>query len=643
MERVPTSEPEFDGKSVKGNHCRGWKACTFLATGVALILVGGVWARNHHGDHHKVDELLELFGRKRIRQAALGGGARGWSASGDADSDSAKKAEKSWDLLGGKGPKFKNKPRVRREWRTLSDEMREKVANAFWTLKTLTTEAGQAKYGPDFHNHDDMLFLHSCATTDPKCDQGHFGPQFMTFHRALLLKYERAMLSVDPSIEALPYWNIAFDSLNGKYRNDPEKYIFTNKYFGSYYGTGVNYQVIDGLFANWPIAKYTEERFGKDSPMAAISTCVRKEYFKGYKATTCDKCCGVAGCTCEESDERTTYLRNHDDCSPHVARWPEDPDAMGPLGGTYELLYSEEDFDKCKDIRLVRSWMEWQDCIEMGNFMCSQRFNFVMGQPEFPKTFRQKILPEMKRRAAAAVENEQGRFYREAVRQLEDAADSSSSDDSFTNVIKTLVKGLCGDYMLYGYLKQGRTFLGQGIDVEQPRFFHSQAHIKFGKDLLDVTTSPNEAAAFTGYHSDIDRNNMMWMVNSESAVSFMDDISWAYPRTQKVRPQDVAKTNTKGLGKGISGPFAIYDVLACGNNSDMFYEYEVGESPWLPGTLLNDVVNDGFPFKNLFTCKSDEKCDGGSKGYTHREMLYWTSPERTPYTYDTLEHLYYDI
>ena len=22
-------------------------------------------------------------------------------------------------------------------------------------------------------------------------------------------------------------------------------------------------------------------------------------------------------------------------------------------------------------------------------------------------------------------------------------------------------------------------------------------------------------------------------------------------------------------------------------------------------------------------------------------MLYWTSPERTPYTYDTLEHYYY--
>ena len=30
-----------------------------------------------------------------------------------------------------------------------------------------------------------------------------------------------------------------------------------------------------------------------------------------------------------------------------------------------------------------------------------------------------------------------------------------------------------------------------------------------------------------------------------------------------------------------------------------------------------------------------------SDGYTHYDMLYWTAPERTPYTYDTLEHYYY--
>merc|ERR1712187_432393 len=54
----------------------------------------------------------------------------------------------------------------------------------------------------------------------------------------------------------------------------------------------------------------------------------------------------------------------------------------------------------------------------------------------------------------------------------------------------------------------------------------------------------------------------------------------------------------------------------------------------------DDVVNSGFPFFDLFECGPDESCDGGSSGYTHGDVLYWTSPERTPYTYDTLEHLY---
>merc|ERR1712187_1027081 len=54
----------------------------------------------------------------------------------------------------------------------------------------------------------------------------------------------------------------------------------------------------------------------------------------------------------------------------------------------------------------------------------------------------------------------------------------------------------------------------------------------------------------------------------------------------------------------------------------------------------DDVVNSGFPFFDLFECGPDESCDGGRSGYTHGDVLYWTSPERTPYTYDTLEHLY---
>lgn len=63
--------------------------------------------------------------------------------------------------------------------------------------------------------------------------QGHFGPHFIIFHRSWLLRLERALLAVDPGIESLPYWNIALDAYpDGKYRDDPDKYIFTDKYFG---------------------------------------------------------------------------------------------------------------------------------------------------------------------------------------------------------------------------------------------------------------------------------------------------------------------------------------------------------------------------------------------------------------------------
>ena len=58
----------------------------------------------------------------------------------------------------------------------------------------------------------------------------------------------------------------------------------------------------------------------------------------------CDRCCVTHCSDCRDTspDVYTTRLRLHDDCSPYVARWPMDPDALGPLGGTYDLVYSEE-------------------------------------------------------------------------------------------------------------------------------------------------------------------------------------------------------------------------------------------------------------------------------------------------------------
>ncbi|OLQ00425.1 hypothetical protein AK812_SmicGene16916 [Symbiodinium microadriaticum] len=412
------------------------------------------------------------------------------------------------------------------------------VADAFWKVKTLTEAEGQALYGPNFHNHDDMLMLHSCATTDPRCDQGHFGPQFMTFHRALLLKYELALLAVDPSIEAMPYWNMAYDAQGGKYEMDPIKGIFTNNYFGDYYGNMgmANYQVTNGLFANWPIAHWTSERFGSESHMAKGNPCIEKEYFTGTTASVCDRCCMDTTGTCEcdeETDTYSTFLRAHDDCTPWVARWPEDPDCiemstfmcsqrfkrisvepgprakglesadgLGKLGGTWKLVYNEEDFNNCTDIK--------QFFLAVAG---SQRFKRISVEPGFLSTFRQLILPQMQKRADAISEDtEYGKYVRKAVRKLTDTAEQESQySDAFTSVLQEIMKQLCGDYMLFGFIRD-RIHLGKQQTPIYPRFFHSQAHIKFGKDLLDVTTSPNEAAAFTGYHSDIDRSSMTWMM-----------------------------------------------------------------------------------------------------------------------------------
>jgi len=186
------------------------------------------------------------------------------------------------------------------------------------------------------------------------------------------------------------------------------------------------------------------------------------------------------------------------------------------------------------------------------------------------------------------------------------------------------VKPNCTDSMLEGYYKTKN----KGHRGHVP-YFHSQAHIKFGIDLLDVATSPNEAAAFTGYHADIDRNNMHWMYSARH----LESKHWTYPVCQS----KAAARRTSGVPPyGSSGPYGLYDQAMCSNSSA--YSNYTGDTPWLPGTLWDDVVNGGFPFFDLF-----EDYDGGEHGYSHGDILRLTSPERTPYTYDTLEHLYYKV
>eukprot|EP00756_Hemistasia_phaeocysticola_P059187 Hpha_TRINITY_DN3590_c0_g1::TRINITY_DN3590_c0_g1_i1::g.25686::m.25686 len=482
-------------------------------------------------------------------------------------------------------PKYANKPRVRREWRKLSEVTKSKVARAFWTLKNLTTAEGQAIYGKKFHNHDEMLLMHSCAVLDPRCDQGHFGPHFITFHRALLLKYELALLSVDPSIGAMPYWDMSLDSVDGAYRNDPKKYIFTDKYFGDYFGNETEaWAVTNGLFAYWPVAIWSSQKHGKESPLAAISECVRREYFVPPN--------------CSE-DNTTKLLRAHQDCTPFVARYPRD--ASGPnavLGGTSEITYTAADFLACTDPSNAPVWMAWQNCIEISRVACNVRARDAL------------------QLSTEEVEALQAKAYSLPNREYSHAASNSTA-----HIMELLRSGPqhC-DFQSY---TSGRKRLNA---------LHSQAHVKFGKDFFDVTTSPNEAGPFTGYHSNIDRSNFIWMENVGEKVRIS---GYTYPKDQT----DTATWDSPPYGT--SGPFGVYQMAVC-SDKQTYPEYSRLESPWIPGSLYGDVVNSAFPFFNLFECDESESCDGGKDGYTHRDILHWTSPQRTPYTYDSLEHMYYD-
>ena len=118
--------------------------------------------------------------------------------------------------------KFKNDPRIRREWRELGNDELKAVQEAFWRLRGFkrvasggnkagfapdsewnTTLKGQAKcaelnegipaaaqnpYCGYFTNYDEIVALHACSVKDPRCDQGHTGPHFMNFHRMVILK-----------------------------------------------------------------------------------------------------------------------------------------------------------------------------------------------------------------------------------------------------------------------------------------------------------------------------------------------------------------------------------------------------------------------------------------------------------------------
>lgn len=373
-----------------------------------------------------------------------------------------------------------------------------------------------------------MTLLHACSTLDPRCDQGHYGPQFMStfrnmpfgrrrslrwvmsfsltrstpflpaFHRAFLLRFENALLAVDPTVGALPYWDYAEDTASGKYF-ETKDYIFSDTYFGSIQGNpDENYAVTDGLFAHWPIAHWTSGAYGAQSSLK--SRCAKQEWFKGTTASVCDRCCGNSTCQCDQpNDTYTTFFRKHDDCTPYTAR---NPDEVTAILGTRDLLGTKPDFNACTNGKNINSFMDWQNCIEFEQISC--------------------LL-------------------------LVALGNCTTIADKLTDFLQSNTNPILGELLTspaLSVLCQQCTLEGFYYDTSNvkrtPQALHSQAHIRIGRDILDVTTSPNgkegtnaqglggmqkmrrerhslfslldlkrmaksDVGVFTGYHANLDR------------------------------------------------------------------------------------------------------------------------------------------
>lgn len=146
-------------------------------------------------------------------------------------------------------------PRVRRSWSTLSDDEKKQVVDGFVKLKQTTVDSGapgaeRADYetccegeGSYTRNlHDYYVELHSSGAyvSMRKDDQSmspmlHMGPQFLPWHRYLLLRIEADLQEVlaDPDF-ALPYWDWEECEAGNGDGTNPCPELFETEFLGSH-------------------------------------------------------------------------------------------------------------------------------------------------------------------------------------------------------------------------------------------------------------------------------------------------------------------------------------------------------------------------------------------------------------------------
>jgi len=132
------------------------------------------------------------------------------------------------------------------------------------TMKHMNSTDGRARYGAHFISYDELVAKHLAAAADPRCDQAHLGPAFATYHRAFTLQFELSLMSIDPTIAALPYWDYNIEAN----MTDPRtSQIWSAGWFGSSEGDPDHgHSISDGFFASWRVRANASEISDYASP-----------------------------------------------------------------------------------------------------------------------------------------------------------------------------------------------------------------------------------------------------------------------------------------------------------------------------------------------------------------------------------------
>ena len=107
---------------------------------------------------------------------------------------------------------------------------------------------------------------------------GHSGPAFMSWHREFVLRFERDLQAIDPTVH-LPYWDWTADNLNSA---GTESLIWRDDLMGGpgQPGTGA---VTDGPFAAWGLVRSSFNVFQSPGTGGLITTAMNNPSYSAFR------------------------------------------------------------------------------------------------------------------------------------------------------------------------------------------------------------------------------------------------------------------------------------------------------------------------------------------------------------------------